>query len=229
MTEEEIVSARGLLQAGHRRQAIDELTMLLELDPKNEEARLLRAVAYQGLEEYDLAIEDYETVLKEDPSSAKGHYNLGMIYSFRVGRPEKALFHFDQFLTSEPIGNRAFTVSQIMVSQYDPEEETERNELRHQIEEVTQETDRSKRVAQLRLLSDRYPRSPLPPFLLAKGFELEGDESDAISFYRIAVQRKPTCGPCHQALGKLIKKVGKSREADIHLKKGVLFNSHPGP
>jgi len=114
--QEDLREAQKLIARGHRRQAIDELTLLLEVDPKNEEVRLARAVAYQGLEEFPRAVGDYEAVLEKNPNSPKAHYNLGMIFAFKTGEPQKALEHFDRFLTLAPRHPEAFSAAKIMHS-----------------------------------------------------------------------------------------------------------------
>ena len=89
--QEDTGEAKKLVETGHLKQGVDDLSMLLDMDPKNSEARFLRAKAYQGLEQFDLAVKDYEALLKFDPNNTKALYNLGMIFGFKLNEPERAL------------------------------------------------------------------------------------------------------------------------------------------
>src|SRR3989338_3374773 len=76
---DDLQESRRLISAGYFRQAVEELSMLLELDPKNEEALFLKAYAFQQLEEFEKAARDYEVLLTRRPDLPKARYNLGMI------------------------------------------------------------------------------------------------------------------------------------------------------
>jgi tetratricopeptide (TPR) repeat protein len=79
-TDEDVAEHRESIKYGNLPDAIGELSMLLQMDPKNSDARFLRAVAYQKLEHYSKAIDDYNQILKYDPNHIKAHYNLAQAY-----------------------------------------------------------------------------------------------------------------------------------------------------
>ncbi len=220
---DDLEAAKRLIESGNRRQALDELSMLLDMDPRNEEARLLRAVAYQGLDEFPLAIQDYEAVLQRNPSSLKAHYNLGMIYAFKLNDREKALRHFDRFLSQDPSHPKSFTVAKIMCSV--DEGRSERSpEIQEELDRVTQFSDPRERREKLLALSRKAPGSPVPLFLIAKTYEYEGNSREAEKYYQLSLEVRPTCVPCHQAFGRLLLKKKKRGEAEIHLAKAKLFD-----
>lgn len=194
--DDDLHSAKQMIRNGQRRQAIDELTMLIEMNPKDTAARFLRGVAYQGLEEYSLAIADYEKVLKTNSRHEKAHYNLGMIYAFKLNDPKGALNHFDQFLSLEPNHPESYPVAKIMCSLDQPSSQSEGNP----------EQD-----------------SPLPSYLLAKDLDQAGKDEEAIRSYRKAIEIRPTCIPCRTSLGELLIRKKKNKEGEIQLMKAKLF------
>lgn len=224
---EEVGEGVKLVQTGHYRQAIDELTMLLAMDPKNEEARITRAMAYQALEEFPLAIEDYEILLKQNPNSAKAHYNLGMIYAFKLNEPKRASEHFDRFLSIELNHPKAFSAAKIMSAIDESEREAgpSHPDLPPALEEVKGIPNLEERKERILDLARQNPGSPLPYYFLGKTYEYEGEEEEAIRSYRKALAIRPTSAPCHQVLGRLLlKKKKTAKEGSIHIEKAKLFD-----
>jgi len=58
--------------------------------------------AYVQAKKYEKAIEVYEKVLNMNPSSARVHYNLGLIYEHFLSDTKKATFHLRKYLTLNP-------------------------------------------------------------------------------------------------------------------------------
>ncbi len=222
--DDELQEAKKMIQSGNRRQAVDELSMLLEMNPKNHEARLLRAMAYQNLDEFDLAIQDYEAILKADPKAAKAHYNLGMIYAFQRSDPARALAHFDQFLSCEPDHPRGVEVAKIMTA-IDRRGDREGPTHPELMQQATAAVEPGKKREILREWAGLDPLSPVPLYLIGKTFEYEGREEDAIRSYQEALQCRPTCAPCHLALGKLLVQRRAASQGRLHLKKAALFEA----
>ncbi len=138
--EDDIQESRKLIEAGNFKQAADDLSVFLEMAPKNDEARFLRALAYQNLEQFPAAIKDYETIIKNirknnqktlSDHTAKSHYNLGMIFAFKLNEPHQALEHFDDYLSlsqaSHDSNERDYQVAKIMCS-LDHSDSSEKNE-----------------------------------------------------------------------------------------------------
>ncbi|MBU4484839.1 tetratricopeptide repeat protein, partial [bacterium] len=198
---EELGEIRESIDRGNLTQAIRDLSMLLELDPKNIKTRLLRAIAYQKKENFKNAIEDYKQILKNDPSEERAHYNLGMIYAFKDKNTKLALGHLDHFLNINPEHPNAFHIAKIMCS------------LDHPRKELTSEDEQiDDFYAKLRLgsalsvkdinlrkngilkaiqLNSNHPRSYIE---LAQIYEMEGKYDLAIENYTKALQISPTLG-----------------------------------
>ena len=226
-TQDELKESRRMIETGHRRQAIDELAMMIELDPKNSEARFLRGIAYQGLEDFEKAFADYEELLRRNPRFSKAHYNIGMICAFKTNDPKRALAAFDRFLTLEPDHPKGVSVAKIMASldgnrwaSYDSYDLlAEREETALKIPDPVQR----------RMILSEWAKkdvdSALPLYLIGKAYQAEGKTDKAALSFRTALALSPTCGPCHQALGELLALSKKTvAEGRIHLKKAELFD-----
>ncbi len=222
---DDLEEARKLIRTGHLKQAVDELTQLIDMDPKNREARFLRGAAYQNLEEFDLAVADFEGVLNADPRHAKASYNLGMIFAYKLRDPPRALATFDRFLSAAPDQDRAFAVAKIMCSldaSHDPPPgDRWLPDLLQKAEESKDPEEKRKRLLEAANLN---PRSPVPRYLIGKSYEEEGKTDEAIRAYREALETRPTCAPCHQSLGRLLIVKKRGEEGRGHLAKAELFD-----
>lgn len=85
--EVRVWQARGITRfnAKHYREAIDELTKAVDIEPNAYDAREFRGLAYQMLERYDQARADYEYSADRDSERAK--YRLGWLYLYGLGVP----------------------------------------------------------------------------------------------------------------------------------------------
>ena len=111
---DELSDLRESVARGSTIQAIQSLDMLLTMDSNNIDARFLRAVAYQKLEQYEKAVDAYNALLKISPESGRAHYNLAMIYAFKMVDRKAALEHFDRFLDIDIKNPKTFDVAKIM-------------------------------------------------------------------------------------------------------------------
>lgn len=112
--QDELSDIRENINNGSPSQNIQNLSMLLEMEPKNKEARFLRAVALQKVNRFEEAAEDYKILIKQEPGLAKAHYNLAMIYAFKLNDKKSALRCFDSFLSLDYESNKAFSAAKIM-------------------------------------------------------------------------------------------------------------------
>ncbi len=232
--DDDIAQNRSSVLHGSAPKAVTDLTMLIEMDPKNSEARYLRALAYQKLEHYNKAVEDYETLLKYDENNSKAHYNLAMILAFKTGDKKGALKHFDEFISLNPDHARAFSAAKVMLSLESESgpADTDEPELKQIIEEVLAEKGlmrlnseenihkRKKKIAEIIRLN---PQSADARFVMAKVMEEEGRTDEAIRTYEAALELKPTFAECHYELGQLLTKTKRKNEGQIHLFKAELF------
>lgn len=82
------------------REAIDSYNHALRLDSRSISARIGRGLAYAALERYDLAIKDYEDVLKENRFHHEALVNLGVALALS-GKSEEALKKLTEALALE--------------------------------------------------------------------------------------------------------------------------------
>ena len=77
-----------------------------------ESSTFKRAKEKYELRDYRSAINLYEEVLRDNPSMAKAHFELGLIYNDKIGDPISAIYHFRKFLQLKPNAERARTVEE---------------------------------------------------------------------------------------------------------------------
>lgn len=197
--DDELAQNRQSIKFGSVPKAIEELGMLLEMDPKNTEARFLRALAYQKMEHFDRAVSDYNELLKHNENNSKAHYNLAMIYAFKTRDTRAALSHFDKFISLEPDHPRTFTAAKIMLS-LDKAAPLNPDNVKDLIQGVLADRELSR---------------------IATG---DANQNGAIKKLEKTVELKPTCAKCHRVLADILKNSGRKEEAEIHLVKAKLFD-----
>lgn len=85
--------ARAYADTGNYDKALDAGQRAISLMPRKEDARLLVAQVYGTSELYELARQEYLTILKEHPHSYKAHYELGRLYQ-RQGLTTQAMAYY---------------------------------------------------------------------------------------------------------------------------------------
>jgi tetratricopeptide (TPR) repeat protein len=78
------------------------------------EELFISGVAFQKNGRYDKAVEVYARLLEEYPNESNAHYNLGMIYAYKIVNKSLALKHFDNFLSFDGENPKAANVAEIM-------------------------------------------------------------------------------------------------------------------
>src|SRR5262249_5035565 len=71
----QLKAAKGLLMVGQFEDARGRAQRILEADPRNVEAQVLRGNALAGLKDFNAAVADIEDALKSSPDSAATHTN----------------------------------------------------------------------------------------------------------------------------------------------------------
>jgi putative PEP-CTERM system TPR-repeat lipoprotein len=97
----QLKAARGLLMAGQFEDARTRAQRILEVEPKNVEAQILRGNALAGLKDFDGAVADVTEALKTAPDSAANYSTLGTIQMAKgnLAEAEKA---FSNAVTADP-------------------------------------------------------------------------------------------------------------------------------
>ena len=223
---EDLSENERLVRSGEYGDALDDLSMLLEMDPKNERARFSRAVALQKMDRDEEAIEDYEILVKQNPNAHKALYNLGMLYAFKYNDNQKALQTFDRFLTLQPESEEAFRVAKIMVS-IDEDGFTESQERNKEIvERSTLIESPSERRRLLTKAQKMEPDSSLFEYLIGQTFEAEGNSKMAAVHYELATSKQPTCAVCQKSMGTLLIQSGDATKGKAYLMKARLFEPY---
>lgn len=223
---DDLDGARQLVASARFKQAVEEISLLIDMDPHHEEALLLRGMAYQGLEEFTSAVRDYQAVIEIHPASPKAHYNLGMIFAYKLNDPRRALDHFDRFLASDPNHEKALSVAKVMcaLDQGESASEGSGQAMTDLVSGAMSIEDLAQRKKRLREIAGLHPTSPVPLFLIGHIQEEEGKDGEAIRSYEESIAVRPTCAPCHHSLGRLLAFKKRDREAKEHLLKAKLFD-----
>jgi tetratricopeptide (TPR) repeat protein len=89
--------------------AIVKYTKIIESNPKNIKAYLLRAKAKYNLKDYSGAIADYDKAIELDPQNPKAFYDRGGIYSLKGHRYyPKAIKDYDRAIALKPKYREAY-------------------------------------------------------------------------------------------------------------------------
>lgn len=223
---DDLQAAEQLIQSGRYRQAVDDLSLMLEWAPKNSELYWLRGLAYQKWGRFREAATDYHQLLQEEPHSFKAHYNLGMILAFQLADPKQALTHFDQFLSLKPQHAEAVHVARVMTALDDGEDETVGLAVATQelIQKAAAADTLEDKSTWLRQGIQAAPDSPIFYYGLGQAYESFQKDKQAIAAYRKALACRPTCAPCHRSLGNLLLQNKDLSSSRIHLLKADLFS-----
>ena len=91
------VTDPGMLQ-----KSIDLFTGVIKVFPNSYETLGQRAIAYERLKKYDLAIADYEKTVSIEPDNAQALYSLGFLYRNVRSQPERAVDYYSRAVTAAP-------------------------------------------------------------------------------------------------------------------------------
>jgi Flp pilus assembly protein TadD len=184
------------LDEGRFGEAIQCANAILQRRPDHVEALKVRALAESGLGRFDEAITDYENVLNKNPSDAPIHRDLGMLLAFKKKEARHALLHLDSYLS---LTSRSL-------------DSTEAGRTAR----LMQILDKPRTAMEVRAMKQLLD--------MARSFERAGNTHVAVETYERILQIRPTCGACHEALGRLLEnKRRSSEEAEVHRGKAQLF------
>jgi tetratricopeptide (TPR) repeat protein len=85
---------------GEYAKAVDDLTVVLGLEPGNTISYYIRGIAYSGMGENAKAIEDFTTMIEQQPDFSPVFYYRGLVYEY-LGQTELAIADYLHFLTLE--------------------------------------------------------------------------------------------------------------------------------
>jgi tetratricopeptide (TPR) repeat protein len=233
MYDYEISEVKALIDANKNLQAIEELDMLIQVNPDSEKAYELRGLANQKLERYDSAAMDYEQALAINPKSEKSHYNLGMIYGFKLGEKRLALSHFDQFLSLAPYHEQSFHVAKLMKSMDQSESDilNQADDIQVWIDKAQQLEDTHQKKQVLEEAAQRMDDTPIFYYLLGNEYAQKNNKearSKALTYYNKALEIRPTCASCMEGKAEILKAMGQKAQYKVTQRKAALF-SPTGP
>lgn len=93
--------AKRAFQSGHREEAVNIATRMIEADPKDPNNYFLRARFHDLMGQREAALKDYNKLLEVSPEAQEVHYHRGVIH-FLLGHIEAAAADFDQLAAAQP-------------------------------------------------------------------------------------------------------------------------------
>jgi tetratricopeptide (TPR) repeat protein len=99
--QETFQSEQNLMMAHVNPAVMKAIKEAIKEDPNDPEPYLQRGLAYNHLEKYDKAIDDFTHVIELDPDNVDAYNFRGTMY-FRLGEYEKALADYNQAMKIDP-------------------------------------------------------------------------------------------------------------------------------
>ncbi len=110
---------------------------------------------YLKKKQYDKARDEYLAALKTDPDYEDAHYNLGVVYFFRLSDYPRALYHFARYARLKPEASDIAQVRALAIQALEKIEESEREIYRSALDEGAPEA--------LEAFIEAHPLSPYVP------------------------------------------------------------------
>jgi tetratricopeptide (TPR) repeat protein len=164
---EEAVSERAmrgveLAKQGKTNQAIDELLAAIDVNPKDNVARMNLASIYEREGRLDEAVYHYEKVLKADPQNSTSHNNLGVLYD-RKGLSDEAISEFEAAVETDSKNSLAAKNLQT----------AKKNQTARQ--------ERERQIAAAKQAAEARPDSPRDVYNLARTYAFYGENDQAMA------------------------------------------------
>lgn len=107
---ENSVEGDAYFKQGEYQKAIDSYTIYLNTEPRDIKTIYNRGRAYEELEQYDLALQDFKRVIKEDPLNVNAHLSITVDYYNRLKDYENTIFYAEKVLKLDETNESAFTL-----------------------------------------------------------------------------------------------------------------------
>ena len=158
-----------LLKQGKTDEAILSLLKAVELDPKNPDARLNLAYAYDRQVRIDEAIVHYEKAVELNPRNSIARNNLGVLYD-KTGRNDEAIREFEKAMEIDPKNASG----------------PKNLETAKKNQSVIQERERQ--IAEALKAADAQPKDPRASYNVARLYAHDGKKDQAIGWLEKALK-----------------------------------------
>ncbi|MEQ8477633.1 tetratricopeptide repeat protein [Fulvivirga sp.] len=95
---------------GEHEKAVEAYTIYLNTEPRDIKTIYNRGRAYEELGEYELALKDFNRVIKEDPLNVNAHLSIMADYYDRLNDYENTIFFAEKVLKLDETNAYAFTL-----------------------------------------------------------------------------------------------------------------------
>jgi len=158
-----------LLKQGKTDEAILPLLKAVELDPKNPDARLNLAFAYDRQGRIDEAIVQYEKAVELNPRNPTARNNLGVLYD-RTGRNDEAIREFEKAM------------------EIDPKNASGQKNLETAKKNQSAIQERERQIGEALKKAEAQPKDPRASYALARLYAAYGKKDQAIGWLEKALK-----------------------------------------
>lgn len=227
------VSAKALVKGDDLTRLFDMDLLLFTMDGCRSAGRMGSPAVRSWRGRSHRLVEEYEDIVSQSQDSESGevaeaHFFLGMILGFEKNEPRHALEHLDRFLSlrASSRDDRVEQAVQAMclIEPFGRNARMEEVILPRLLSDAMKIENSSKRLEKISLIASFHPYSPLPLYVMGQLYEGEGKKGLAIEAFEKSIELRPTCAPCHEALGRILIEKKQEEEGKMHLSKADLFN-----
>ena len=158
-----------LLKQGKTDEAILPLLKAVESDPKNRDARLNLAFAYDRQGRIDEAIVQYEKAVELNPRNPTARNNLGVLYD-KTGRNDEAIREFEKGI------------------ELDPKDATGPKNLAIAKKNQSAILERERQIGEALKKAETQPKDPRASYALARLYAAYGQKEQAIGWLEKALK-----------------------------------------
>jgi len=198
-SKEQIDSVISILSIGNFQEALEKTLILSQKYPDKSLLHNISGACYQGLEQFETAVEYYKKAIAINPSYYKAHYNLGGVLH-NLGKLNTALESFEKAISIEPNYAEAH------------------NNIGNLFKELGQFDNAIKSFRKAIEIKPNYLEAH---YNIGRTFQDQDNMEAAISSYEEVLVIKPDFAELHNNLGVIFHGIGEINSALYHLKEAV--------
>jgi tetratricopeptide (TPR) repeat protein len=91
-----------------KKQAIQQFSKAIQLNPKYEYAYFVRAITYEQIKEFQISLSDYDQVILLNPKISGAYYNRANLKAYKLNDLQGALSDYNQAILLDPKSSKAY-------------------------------------------------------------------------------------------------------------------------
>ena len=234
-----IKMAEGASVAGNKEKALEEISKVIEEDPKIMEARQVRAQIFTSLNKFEEAIEDCQEALKIDPEYSAAIFSLAHAYK-NLKKYDEAIAGYERLIQLDSrdfkpvlnLGDLYLIIKEfdkaIPLLQQSITMEPEQSAMGHKLLGMAflEKKQWERAESELRKSLEMKPKIGDAHYNLALLYEERGEFEKAKEEYKKEIDLHPAAYPAHFNLAKLYGKMGDIDRQVEHFKAAIKYNEY---